>query len=595
MLLGMPISLISFLDDRREWFKSVFGCKINELSRDGSICSEVVRSSEILEARDARQDSRFSKCLMVTGEPRVRFYAAVPLISPLGFRLGALCVADHVERRLDDDQRKILRDLSALVIDELELHRTLHATWQNRLQAALDDHLFRPRSDQSFAFVAVLQPDGTLIDADEAPANPNQQTLKASRGKPLWECDWWSDIPEAWPPLQHAIERAADGHASRFDAMIQPSMSAYSSIDLMLAPMRDADGRVTYLIASGSDVSDRKSTELRLRQCEIRFRGTFENVAVGMAHVSLNSRWLYVNHVLLDILGYTKEELLTKTLPEITHSDDLAGHLVQFSRLKVGDIDNYTREKRYVRKDGTFVWVNVTVSLQRAENNNPLFAIMVIEDITSRKETEERQRLLLGELNHRVKNIMSMMQSIANQSLRYSDSTEHFVTSFQSRLQAMARAHDLLTQESWQRADLAELVMSQTTASGMVEPSRIHADGPGIFLSGQVALNFALVLHELTSNALKYGALSTMQGHVDVSWTVEGTGAGRIVHMIWQEKDGPRVRPPNEKGFGTILIDRSLRQALGADVQMKWPETGMVLHIDLPLPEVTWQDTYFNP
>jgi two-component sensor histidine kinase len=263
--------------------------------------------------------------------------------------------------------------------------------------------------------------------------------------------------------------------------------------------------------------------------------------------------------------------------------------------LKVGDIDNYTREKRYIRKDGTFVWVSVTVSLQRAENGNPLFAIMVIEDITARKATEGRQRRLLSELNHRVKNIMSMTQSIANQSLRHSDSAERFVSSFRARLQAMARAHDLLTQESWQRANLAELVISQTTASGLVEPERIRIDGPGIFLSGQVALNFALVLHELTSNALRYGALSTPSGHIWISWTVQGEGANRIVHMTWQENDGPRVQAPIEQGFGTILIDRSLRQALGGTVRTDWLPTGLVLHIELPLREVARRGEYFNP
>jgi PAS domain S-box-containing protein len=350
---------------------------------------------------------------------------------------------------------------------------------------------------------------------------------------------------------------------------------------------------VSFIVVSGLDISSRLLVEGHLRESEKRFRGTFENAAVGMAHVSLDGRWLRFNDVLLETLGYSRDEFVQKTLPELAHPEDLPGHLVQFGQLKAGVIDRYTREKRYIKKDGRFVWVNVTSSLQRSDDGEPLYAILVIEDITFRKNAELRQRMLVGELSHRVKNIMSMVQSIANQGIGLSTEPERFLAAFRARLQAMARAHDLLTHESWQRAELSELIRSQVTFNGVIENFRVRLDGPAVMLPGQLALNLALVLHELASNALRHGALSSPDGSIEIQWKTEASEPSTI-DLTWREINGPPVKTPTEVGFGAKLVERLLRRGLGADVDVTWSETGLVLRIRLPVPDLRRED-YFVP
>ena len=149
------------------------------------------------------------------------------------------------------------------------------------------------------------------------------------------------------------------------------------------------------------------------------------------------------------------------------------------------------------------------------------------------------------------------------------------MNAFRARLQAMARAHDLLTQESWQRADLAALVSSQATVNGAIESERVNVSGPPLMLGGQVALNLALVIHELASNALRHGSLSVPEGQVDVSWQIDDTAIPRIVDLTWREFKGPLVRPPTELGFGAKLVERSLKRGLGANVDVAWEPGGI--------------------
>ncbi|HEX2728624.1 MAG TPA: PAS domain S-box protein, partial [Rubrobacteraceae bacterium] len=158
--------------------------------------------------------------------------------------------------------------------------------------------------------------------------------------------------------------------------------------------VRDEDGRPLYWQGVQFDITDQKRTEEALRESEERFRATFEQVAVGMAHVDLTGRWLHVNEKLLQIVGYEREELLGLTFQDITHPDDLDADLDHLRRLLAGEIDTYSMEKRYFRKDGSVVWIELTVSLVKDPSGQPGYFISVIEDIAGRKRSEDEQRLL---------------------------------------------------------------------------------------------------------------------------------------------------------------------------------------------------------
>lgn len=584
-ILDMPIALISLTDKDRQWFKAKHGVDRNETPRRSAF-SSIIDGAEILEVRDAMRDERFATNPLVTGAPNIRFYAGAPLISAGGFKLGALCVMDTRPRRLTDDQRVVLTDLAHMVMDEFELHRHLRNEQKAKRHDKLKALQLRRILDCVTLFIAVLTPEGKIVDVNRTPIEEAGMSALDVIDQPLWQTFWWGDRTDSHQALQTAIKNAANGETVRLDIGMRVRSDQHIITETTCTPLLNDRGKTEYIVVSANNITDRKAMEYELRHSEQLFRATFENAAVGMALVSLDSRWLSVNERLLSILGYTEQEMLAKTLPEVAHPDDVPGHLHQFGLLKSGAIDRYSREKRYLKKDGSPIWVHVTVSLQRSENGTPQYGIMVIEDIEERKRHEERQKLLLGELSHRTKNIMAMMQAIANNSLRYSRDPKRFVDTFRGRLQAMAAAHDLLTQENWQRADLREIVRSQLYVEARNDQNRIELHGPSLLLSGQVAISLALILHELASNAVKYGALSVPSGAVTVSWDLTRKNDVPFLTIEWVETGGPSSAEPAEQGFGMHLIDRLLKRALGAEVNFDWRGSGMAATIELPLPQM---------
>ena len=201
-------------------------------------------------------------------------------------------------------------------------------------------------------------------------------------------------------------------------------------------------------------------------------------------------------------------------------------------------------------------------------------------DLIERKQAEDTQRLLLGELNHRVKNTLATVQAIAGQTLRSTKSNSEFVENFSGRLRALARAHSLLTNGSWAGAYLGEILRDQLTIDET--SNRITFSGPAVFFPAQVALHLALVLHELGTNARKYGALSVSEGRLDVNWAVSTTARGSAIELIWAERNGPEVQPPAKSGLGSILIEQSLG-SFGGTTSTRFESSGFHCTIQLPL------------
>jgi two-component sensor histidine kinase len=210
-------------------------------------------------------------------------------------------------------------------------------------------------------------------------------------------------------------------------------------------------------------------------------------------------------------------------------------------------------------------------------------ASKVARDISDRKRAEETQRLLLNELNHRIKNTLATVQAIASQTLRRASDPANFVASFDGRIKALARAHGLLTGDSFQGADISDLVREQLLLGGE-DDHRISWSGPSVVLEAQAALHLALVLHELGTNARKHGALSAPGGRVAVRWQVQSNGS-RMLQLHWREVGGPPVAAPTSRGFGSVLIEQSL-QAHGGEVAVSYAEGGVTCQINLPLPEL---------
>ncbi len=233
--------------------------------------------------------------------------------------------------------------------------------------------------------------------------------------------------------------------------------------------------------------------------------------------------------------------------------------------------------------EGAPSWfVGTFTALPRAADSRQRLAFTAI-DITDRKRNEEQRRLLVNELNHRVKNTLATVQSIASQTLSHSGSVKEAKQSLTSRLIALAQAHDVLTRESWEGADLRELAV--TAVSPHAANRLIVIEGPPVRLTPQMALIFALTLHELGTNAAKYGALSTEGGSLDLSWSVDGgTLGGRTLHLRWEEKGGPPVTPPTHTGFGSRLLKRMFANEKHGKVEIEHAPTGVICKITVTLP-----------
>ncbi|HEX6012953.1 MAG TPA: ATP-binding protein [Geminicoccaceae bacterium] len=243
-------------------------------------------------------------------------------------------------------------------------------------------------------------------------------------------------------------------------------------------------------------------------------------------------------------------------------------------------------ERWQLRKDGSRFWGSGVV-MPLADGHRRGY-LKIFRDLTEEKRASEeaeaarqRQLLLLEELNHRVKNTLAIVQSIAAQTLRSGDAPERFPEAFQSRLRALAQVHDLLARGQWQGTSLHEV--AEMTLAPVEGQRRITIDGPSVALAPGVAVSLHLALHELATNAVKHGALSLGSGRVDLSWRVLRDGAAPALRIVWQEAGGPLVAPPSRRGFGSRLIERGLAHELDGEVELEFDRAGVRCRVTVPL------------
>lgn len=231
---------------------------------------------------------------------------------------------------------------------------------------------------------------------------------------------------------------------------------------------------------------------------------------------------------------------------------------------------------------GTPKFWSISVSPIIDEDGIVTSILSVSRDHSALEEAREQQRLLNGELDHRLKNVLAIVQSIANQTLRDATTLEEASAAFSSRLMSLGRATDMLTATSWEVAELQDVLEAGLTAAGS-KRGRIKLDGPAFRLTPQAALATTLAIHELTTNALKYGALSNDDGTVKVDWAVADSDGGQHFSLVWQERGGPAVSHPTRKGFGSRMIERSLRSYFKGSTSLIYPVEGVEFRIDAPL------------
>jgi len=293
---------------------------------------------------------------------------------------------------------------------------------------------------------------------------------------------------------------------------------------------------------------------------------------------------IFANDAFLSLTGYEREEVLAKC----------------FNTLIAGCIDAQTMEEveaafagsdkdleiQYRRKDGSEFWASIFISPVRDEQGAIVQHFLSFVDLTKHKQDQAHCKMLIDELNHRVKNTLSTVQSIVVQALRTPASPEIIRESIEARLFALARSHDLLTRDNWEGAGLHDLVDNALEPFGVADgrAERFVVTGENVRLPPRVTLTLAIALHELATNAVKYGAFSNEAGSILIDWRVEPGPSGERLIICWREKDGPPVAPPSRKGFGSWVLERGLAHELEGHVTLDYRPDGVVCAIDFPLP-----------
>lgn len=345
---------------------------------------------------------------------------------------------------------------------------------------------------------------------------------------------------------------------------------------------RDVSGKPLQILGVATDITARKNFEERLLASEERFRGIFENAPTGISISDISGRFVQCNPAYGKILGYSFAELRNASFTTVVHPDDREANLAELARLLRGEVPYFEIFNRSLHKSGRIVWVHKFVLLLRDRQGNAVNIVALVTDMTERKRQEEQIRLLMREVNHRSKNLLAVVQSVARQTASYGN-PDTFARRFSERLQGLAASHDLLVHNSWQGVGLEDLVRSQLSHFKDLVGGRISLSGPPLRINASAAQSLGMALHELSVNAGKYGALSNASGQVAITWTVEeGAGEPRFT-ISWCETGGPEVAEPDHSGLGKLILTRLAEQSLGAQVSIDFAPKGVSWFLSAPL------------
>ncbi|WP_167767138.1 PAS domain S-box protein [Jannaschia formosa] len=354
-------------------------------------------------------------------------------------------------------------------------------------------------------------------------------------------------------------------------------------------PVYTDDGRFIGGVLTLRDDTARRAAEEALAASERQLNAVLNNTRMAVFMMDERQHCSYMNAAAEKLTGYRFEETQGRPLHDVVHHTYPDGRPFPIEECAIDRAfpENHQTEGEevFVHKDGHFYPVAYTASPIHDAAARAIGTIIELRDIRVEKENAERLQLLIGELNHRVKNTLATVQSIAQQALRGQDVPARVREAIVSRLIALSRSHDLLTRQEWGNADLRDIIRQALQPFGMADAraGRFVLDGGSIMLRPKAALALAMAFHELATNAVKYGALSNDGGRVLLGWQQNDGN----LHLTWQETGGPPVKEPSNKGFGSRLIERGLAYELDGDVILKYEPDGLRYEIVFPLKTTT--------
>jgi PAS domain S-box-containing protein len=305
---------------------------------------------------------------------------------------------------------------------------------------------------------------------------------------------------------------------------------------------------------------------------------------------------IFANDAFLSLTGYDRKEVLGQSfnflMAQAADAEALAKIATEFEGKSEGGV-----EISYRRKDGSEFWAALFISPVRNEDGDIVQYFASFVDLTKHKDEATQSKKLIDELNHRVKNTLSTVQSIVRQALRTASDPEVIRSSIEARLFALSRAHDLLARENWRSASLREIIEDAIEPFLIADArtTRLVITGENIRFPPKTALALGIAFNELATNAVKYGAFSNDAGSVLIDWTLEQTPEGKRLVLCWQEKDGPPATPPSRKGFGSQVLERGLALELEGTTHIDYRPDGLVYTINIPATAALAEGAEFPP
>lgn len=357
-------------------------------------------------------------------------------------------------------------------------------------------------------------------------------------------------------------------------------------LDVFASAAVDQEGRFLYGVHVVQDVTEAKQMEDRLREGERHLRELLEALPAAVYTTDAHGRITFYNKACIDMTGRTPQcgdmwcvswRLYTAEGVPLPHDQCPMAVALREDRPVRGV------EAMAERPDGTFVPFMPYPTPLHDNEGKLVGAINMLVDITERKQAESRQKTLIDELNHRVKNALATVQSLAIQTARHSDSLQDFNRRYEKRLLGLARAHDLLTTRHWEDAPLDFLARAVVLPLMGDSEDRIQIQGPPVTLRPRTALSLTMALNELATNAVKYGALSTENGKLSLTWQLKEDADCVSADILWRERGGPPVEAPTRRGFGTKLIERCVERDLGGELDLAFEQQGLWCRMSIPL------------
>ena len=435
--------------------------------------------------------------------------------------------------------------------------------------------------------IAETDAEGRLLRVNDAFCRMLGHTREELLAMTFFDFTHEEDRPEDAALYARQIRGNVGSYALRKRAMRRDGTIVY--VDVHSSSVRDAKGNFRYGVRVLQDVTIMKQMEDQLRESERHMRDLLEALPAAVYTTDASGRITFYNKAAVEMSGRTPQpgdlwcvtwRLFSPDGTPLPHEACPMAVALKENR-PVRDAEAIAE-----RPDGTRIpFIPYPTPLHDADGKL-IGAINMLVDITERKHAENRQKVLIDELNHRVKNTLATVQSLASQTARHSEHLQDFSLRFEARMLALARAHDLLTKRHWEDMPLDLLAREVLTALAGEAAKRISIDGPPIKLNPRTALNLTMVLNELVTNAVKYGALSSEAGTLSVVWRLQGDAHVAEIKLDWQEQGGPIVTPPTRRGLGTRLMERCIERDLGGDFDLEFDPPGVSCHISIPFSSV---------